>query len=111
MVCSELRAGVDFLCSSDRGGLPGETSCGHLGDPGIGMRVQAETPGPPARGPAYMPALAPATRKSWLGWKGAQRRNMLSRCAPDSNQGCRVCTYQPCPKDNRAFCFSDDLAP
>ncbi len=35
MVCSELRAGVDFLCSSDRGGLPGETSCGHLGDPEI----------------------------------------------------------------------------
>jgi len=74
-ICGELPAGVDFVGSSDRGGLQGETTDGHPGDPGyLGMRVQAETPGPPARDAAKR-CIVPADQdKDRLDWKGAQRQ-------------------------------------
>ena len=96
-IAENCPAGVDFICSSDRGGLQGETTHGHPGDPGnFGVRVQAETPGPPARDVAIA-VLAPADQdKDRLDWKGAQRQKCIYWCAPDS-------------KSNRAFAFLDDL--
>ena len=43
-----------------------------LAIPSSGMRVQAETPGPPARDPAEMPEFAPDVREG--GWVGKERQ-------------------------------------
>jgi hypothetical protein len=64
--------------------------------PKFGMRVQAETPGPPARDAAKR-CIVPADQdKDRLDWKGAQRQKYIFWCAPDCNS-------------NRAFAFLGDL--
>ena len=67
-----------------------------LAIPSSGMRVQAETPGPPAREPAEMLEFAPDVREG--GWVGKERRpeSITFRCAPDSNL-------------ESGFCFLFDL--
>jgi len=71
-ICRGLAVGVNSSCSSDRGGLRGRQPHGYLGDPKSSeMRVQAETPGPPARDPAEMLEFAPDVREG--GWVGKER--------------------------------------
>jgi hypothetical protein len=99
--------------SSDRGGLPGETSCGHLGDPEIWDEGSGGNAGASRTRSGSNAGTRASHSQEWLGWKGAQRRNMLSRRAPDSNlrvAGFKVLFYKPCAKEDRAFSFSGDLA-
>jgi cyclic pyranopterin phosphate synthase len=62
--------------------------------PTSGMRVQAETPEPPASGPAKMPALAPVDHERLAGLERSATPEQYSGCAPDSNS-------------NRVFCCWD----
>jgi hypothetical protein len=56
-----------------------------LAIPEFGMRVQAETPGPPAREPAETPGFGPVTQKSGRIGKERYTGNVTFRRAPDSN--------------------------
>jgi hypothetical protein len=53
----------------------GETTHGYFGDPKFGMRVQAETPEPPACD-RLIPEFAPASRKGGCVGKERNRQNL-----------------------------------
>jgi hypothetical protein len=71
------------------------------------MRVQAETPEPPAREPASAPEIAPVGRNGDLvGKERYTEKIKYLRCAPDSIRVAGFVPTNPAIKPNRAFVFS-----
>ena len=96
-ICGALPGSVNSAYSSDPGGLRGDNPWPPWRSQNRGMRVQAETPEPPAREPTAMLEFAPVTGKDDLVGKEryTERFSVFGvRPIPASNRAIFLCGFE-----------------